>query len=412
MINLGSTGEEILREMDRYYQKALYWTRKYVARSEVRDIIDARLRYHLFASPPLRRLDAERDATSLDEPLPVTFYRPKGATPWVCSATIGVKDGAALVHPVCLAYYETVGGGGCGFFMPSFYQWTGYPAGPTGRVSHCTIVTSHCSLRWRDRMGLGGVQGTDLAISLALSMVGKGNSIHIVPNPKGKQTVIIKNRDGYFFGVFRMKDEKQFRTVVEMRTFLTSDMLSGRQRYMLSCIDKMEYINRADPLRLTDEELFRFWFYNGCTTPDELIGRILILRAICVIAQRIEKKMGRLLKERHAKVEKYNELFLLHSEEVERIGSTGILSGELRESIMTEAEFVCVRSFGINAEDNNLLASVVTIAEQTMQEIEELNYFPRRREQLLRQVGGWKDYQEMIQKKTDKMITSRQARKN
>lgn len=405
MINLGSSAEDILREVSRYYAKAVFWVRKRLDGREVRSLVDARMWKYYGKVPMVQKGFSEE----LSEPIDPVFYRPKGATPWVCSASVRLRDGKPYISPLCLAYYETVVGG-CGFFMPCFYHWNCYEGDTPGVVRHCIVVTSHCSLRWRDRTRRAGLQGTDLAIRLAMSLVEGGNYMHTVNNPNGRPSVIIKNSEGYFFGLFRMRDEDGFRTVVELRTFLTTDMLSGKQRYMLCNINNMDRIHNTDPLRLDDQELYRYWYYNGCTDHDELIGRILILRAICVLSQRIEKRMGRLIKTMHVKVEKFNQLFQEQVGLVKHLGTTGEMKENLRDLIMTEAELTCVNAFNLHKEDENLIASIISISEETMQEIEKLRYFQRRREQLVRKVEHWKNSQELLMQKTGDMINGKLAK--
>ena len=143
IINLSTPPEAMLSELRRYYPKARYWLERIMKHRDVRDEIERRARNLHWDILHDQSEQSFRDTLSS-----ATIYSPKGSSPWVVSYLVERVGSGTQVHPICVCYYETVGG--CGFFLPSFFNVTGSTErfGVSTEVSHCSIFTSHCCKRF------------------------------------------------------------------------------------------------------------------------------------------------------------------------------------------------------------------------------------------------------------------------
>lgn len=401
IINLSTPPEAMLSELRRYYPKARYWLERMMKHRDVRDEIERRARV-LHGNMLLDTADLSfRDTLSS-----AAIYSPKGSSPWVVSFHVERVGNGTQVHPICVCYYETVGG--CGFFLPSFFNVTGATEqfGVSTEVAHCSIFTSHCCQRFKERTG-AVENGTDLVLRVALAAMGERCFMHSVPNRHGSHTAILKTPSGYFLGFFRLRDEEHGQSVIELRTFLTDAMLSPKQRFMLSNVNSMSDLHQRHTLRTGDEELYRYWYYNGLRDNDEMIGRILLLRTMSVICQHISRKMERLGRHMEMMVTKHISFFDRHPDVVKRVGATGCLTEDDKDEVLAFILSLASTNYGIDIDDNVAMYSLLQVANEGLEKVKSIDYLSRGREILLAELPEWKKQYLQYSRKTNKLLNSK-----
>ena len=135
----------------------------------------------------------------------------------------------AQAYHFSFIYYETYGS--CGAFFPSF------PSGPDGKTIKRTkpdgviIYTSHFFLRMSERTGI-----PYRSAALIQEFISTRKPSSYQADEDGN--VIVKFKNGYGFGVEKSQSPK----VLEIRTFLTKEQLTPKQKKKCEMIDAYDEI--------------------------------------------------------------------------------------------------------------------------------------------------------------------------
>lgn len=396
MITLNSNPEDILDELNRYFVKAKYWFAKHVESSQ------AVKEGNQIIRDMETRCSAFRDACSYRRYRMINpvFYKPKGAMPWLCVGEMKRNGCKYSYETILFAYYETASGE-YGSFVPNFYTKIKDGTTLSSSVHFATVITSHCISRWAERTGEPS-KGDLRAVLAVREVISEKSLLHSIHNKNGRDSAVVRTSRGVFFGVFRLNDDERRRAVVELRTFLTNEMMSGKQRYMLSMVDRMTDVFDRPVVALSDEDLFSLFFYEEPNTTEEIIGGIVLLRTLCVTAQNVTKQLFSDREERYD-VYKNHAMMYYEKELAAEVGETGILSKQAIEKIKQYVQKDIMLFFKIDSKDRDMRCAISRLCDEGIMKVQELGYVEKmvpilrkNAEKWSKKYGEWKDRTSMI----------------
>lgn len=203
MINLSTTNEDLLREINSEIPKVEYWLKKQMG-GEVQFMQCSNYLY--------RKAKSTKQIEYSDS---IEYISAKGNR-WFCGLSVGSPSGNILpfVQTNMFVYYETIGS--IGAFVPSRRLGTGKDS--------CVIFTSHFFYQFCER---AKIPYRSRNMIMAFNRVLPIMNFKTVDD-RGKKEVLCRLPGGIGFGMPRNKDL----SVIEIRTYLTDEELNKRQEYV------------------------------------------------------------------------------------------------------------------------------------------------------------------------------------